>query len=49
MVRQSTPCSTTSGWQTLLDLGGSQSTTIVIRAPIDLIKRFIENFSKRAS
>src|SRR4026209_34944 len=32
--------------QTLLELGGSQSTTIVFPAPIDLIKPFIENFSK---
>jgi regulator of protease activity HflC (stomatin/prohibitin superfamily) len=32
--------------QTLLELGGSQSTTIVFPAPIDMIKPFIENFSK---
>src|ERR1700756_3171270 len=32
--------------QTLLELGASQSTTIVFPAPIDMIKPFIENFSK---
>ena len=31
--------------QTLLELGASQSTTIVFPAPIDMIKPFIENFS----
>jgi hypothetical protein len=28
--------------QTLLELGGSQSTTIVFPAPVDLIRPFIE-------
>jgi regulator of protease activity HflC (stomatin/prohibitin superfamily) len=32
--------------QTLLELGASQSTTIVFPAPIDIVKPFIENFSK---
>jgi hypothetical protein len=32
--------------QTLLELGASQSTMIVFPAPIDMIKPFIENFSK---
>jgi regulator of protease activity HflC (stomatin/prohibitin superfamily) len=32
--------------QTLLELGASQSTTIVFPAPIDMIKPFIENLSK---
>jgi hypothetical protein len=32
--------------QTLLELGASQSTTIVFPAPIDMIKPIIENFSK---
>ena len=34
--------------QTLLELGGSQSTTIVFPAPVDLIRPFIER-SDRAS
>src|SRR5438034_2679327 len=32
--------------QTLLELGASQSTTIVFPAPIDMIKPFIENLTK---
>jgi regulator of protease activity HflC (stomatin/prohibitin superfamily) len=32
--------------QTLLELGASQSTTIVFPAPIDMIKPFIENVAK---
>jgi regulator of protease activity HflC (stomatin/prohibitin superfamily) len=32
--------------QTLLELGASQSTTIVFPAPIDMIKPFVENFSR---
>jgi len=32
--------------QTLLELGASQSTTIVFPAPIDMIKPFIENLAK---
>jgi regulator of protease activity HflC (stomatin/prohibitin superfamily) len=32
--------------QTLLELGASQSTTIVFPAPIDMIKPFIDNISK---
>jgi regulator of protease activity HflC (stomatin/prohibitin superfamily) len=32
--------------QTLLELGASQSTTIVFPAPIDMIKPFLENFSR---
>jgi hypothetical protein len=32
--------------QTLLGVGASQSTTIVFPAPIDMIKPFVENFSR---
>jgi hypothetical protein len=32
--------------QTLLELGASQSTTIAFPAPIDMIKPFVENFSR---
>ena len=34
--------------QTLLELGGSQATTIVFPAPIDLIRPFVER-AERAS
>jgi regulator of protease activity HflC (stomatin/prohibitin superfamily) len=35
--------------QTLLELGGSQSTTIVFPAPVDLIRPFIERSDRRAN
>jgi hypothetical protein len=35
--------------QTLLELGSSQSTTIVFPAPIDLLKPFLERAPERRS